>query len=292
MSNPNTLDYSNLESSLKTTRSSVDMTKRVAKEIWDLFLTKNPNRSKKLNRQQSHLNDLSSNIEWASEALKVRFNITVNALITKWLLKTDNIKSIKLNGLKTPDEKLQSIMNTLISTLSDSEKSTLNDEISKGMTEYYQKLEDGQKLTDERNSLKKENEELKADVEASEAVNDIVEQALLDRWNLNKYRLLGRSIQKAKEKAATPLEASKKIIRKISRSMWANRTKDVNGQYTAAAKKIAEKISTWKNDEKVLMRFAMKELNKAYDTYLKETTISKDTRNENLKRVNKLMAAA
>lgn len=291
MSNPNTLDYSNLESSLKTTRSSVDMTKRVAKEIWDLFIAKWQN-AKKIKAQQNNLDNLSSDIEWVSEALKVRFNITVNALITKKLLKTDNIKPIKLNGLKTPDEKLQSIINTLISTLSDSEKSTLNDEISKGMTEYYQNLEEGQKLTDERDSLKKENEELKADIDAAEAVNDVVEQALLDRWNLNKYRLLGRSIQKAKENAATPLEASKKIIRKISRSMWVKRTKDVNGQYTGATEKIAEKISTWKNDEKVLMRFAMKELNKAYDIYLKETTISKDTRNENLKRVNKLMAAA
>jgi hypothetical protein len=88
MSNPNTIDYSNLNKSLQPKRKIEWITTDTAKAIWDLFLAKNAPRTKKIENKNQKLDEFASNIENWSESMKLKFSLTIDYLSKNWLFLT------------------------------------------------------------------------------------------------------------------------------------------------------------------------------------------------------------
>ena len=67
---------------------------------------------------------------------------------------------------------------------------------------------------------------------------------------------------------------------------------NVNRAYFRAANSIRESIKKASTREKVALRMILKQVDAAYESYIKATTIDKDTRKQYMRDVNNSMASA
>ena len=306
MSNPNTIDYSNLNKSLQSKRKIEWITTNTAQAIWDVFLAKNAPRTKKIENKNQKLDEFASNIENWSESMKLKFSLTIDHLSKNWLLNPESIKSLKIRWNST-DEKLQNIIDDLVTNrktpLTDNQKTQLDQAVANWVEKHYSDLADKEDFSE---GLKQKNEELEEELNASEAANEVVESAVLTRRSMNNTIRVWKSIEKINEnkKWLDPVTKARKVLWQANsfavfwswkRFDWINKLPkkiDVNKEYREAVDNLKDKMDKTDNPkEKVAIRYIMRQVNKAYKDYIDATNISTEERNQNMKDINMKMAA-
>ena len=296
MSNPNTIDYSNLNKSLQSKRKIEWITTNTAQAIWDVFLAKNAPRTKKIENKNQKLDEFASNIENWSESMKLKFSLTIDHLSKNWLLNPESIKSLKIRWNST-DEKLQNIIDDLVTNrktpLTDNQKTQLDQAVANWVEKHYSDLADKEDFSEE---LKQKNEELEEELNASEAANEVVESAVLTRRSMNNTIRVWKSIEKINEnkKWLDPVTKARKVLWQANsfavfwswkRFDWINKLPkkiDVNKEYREAVDNLKDKMDKTDNPkEKVAIRYIMRQVNKAYKDYIDATNISTEERNQN-----------
>lgn len=298
MSNPNTIDYSNLNKALQPRRGLANITEDVAKKIWDVFLAKNT-KVKKEDAKTSKLNWLADMLENSSESVKTRFVITVNTLMDKWLLKADQIKKFKLIGTDW-NKNLWNIMDELLSHLTDSEKELVDKSINEELDKYYEKIAT---KNDNMDELKEENNAIMAELDASERANEVVENSVLSRRSFNNSARIWYAMQKIYENPNLDDETkARKILWQAKKHVlwwmaWRprvfSRLKDMNMKdtYNEIVDQLNAKMPSASDKGKIAMRSIMRQINRAYELYLRAIDVSKDTRRSNMRDINMAMAA-
>ena len=152
MSNPNTIDYSNLNKSLQPKRKIEWITTNTAQTIWDVFLAKNAPHTKKIENKNQKLDEFASNIENWSESMKLKFSLTIDYLSKNWLLNPESIKSLKIRWNST-DEKLQNIIDDLVTNrktpLTDNQRTQLDQVVANWVEKHYSDLADKDDFSEE-----------------------------------------------------------------------------------------------------------------------------------------------
>jgi len=304
MANYDTIDYSSLNKSLQPKRKINSITKDISKEIWDIFLAKNAPRSKKIEAKNQKLNEFSSNIENASENMKVKFALTIDHLAKNNLLNPESIKSLKIRW-KDSDEKLQNIIEDLTTNrktpLTEKQKTELAQAVADWIEKHYLDLAEKENNNEE---LKSKNEELEDELNASEAANEVVESAILSKRSINNTIRVWKAIENINNSNLDPVAKARKVLWQADTFVlfghWKRREIfkklrgkfDVNKKYTEAVKNLKDKMNNAKEPkEKVAIRYIMRQVNTAYKTYIDATNISEETRKQNMKDINQKMAA-
>ena len=310
MSNPNTIDYSNLNKSLNLKWERLkDITKKVSENIWKIFLETNERKSDKDKSMQKKVDRLSDSIDNASEWTKANFILTVDYLLKNKLLKTDKIKSLKLRALeddsKTNDEKLENILIELKKDLSESDKLKLDQHISKWLLNLSKEADSADKLWEKITDLEQQNTDLKSELDALDAVTEVSEKAVLKRWSRYKMIRIWNSIKRINDSSLDPETKARKVLWQANsfaifgswkRFDWVinklPKKFDVNEEYEKAVSKLKKKMDESDNDgEKVAIRYVMKQVDKAHTDYIKATNISEETKRQNMRDINMKMAA-
>jgi len=310
MSNPNTIDYSNLNKSLNLKWERLkDITKKVSENIWKIFLETNERKSDKDKSMQKKVDRLSDSIDNASEWTKANFILTVDYLLKNNLLKTDKIKSLKLRALeddsKTNDEKLENILIELKKDLSESDKLKLDQHISKWLLNLSKEADSADKLWEKITDLEQQNTDLKSELDALDAVTEVSEKAVLKRWSRYKMIRIWNSIKRINDSSLDPETKARKVLWQANsfaifgswkRFDWVinklPKKFDVNEEYEKAVSKLKKKMDESDNDgEKVAIRYVMKQVDKAHTDYIKATNISEETKRQNMRDINMKMAA-
>lgn len=302
----NTIDYSRLNMGIQSKR--VKITEATAQQIWEVFLRSNGlDTRKRDNSKTEKLNRFASSIESASDWVKTRFAITVNYLVTNGLISKDQIKSLKLRRLEdstSADKKLQLIMNELKDKLSPENKQKLEQHTSEYLLNIANESETADELWKKINDLKTENQDLKDELDASEAMNEIVEKTILSRRSTSNTIRMWNAIRKINENTSLdPVEKACRVLRQANKYVfWWNKRRrkyfgniknmNVNKAYFNAVDSIKKSIATAEWKEKVALRYIMKQVNKAYENYIKHTNISEDIRKGNQRVVDSELAKA
>ena len=302
----NTIDYSRLNMSIQSKR--VKITEATAQQIWEVFLRSNGlDTRKRENSKTEKLNRFASSIESASDWVKTRFAITVNYLVTNGLISKDQIKSLKLRRLEdstSADKKLQLIMNELKDKLSPENKQKLEQHTSEYLLNIANESETADELWKKINDLKTENQDLKDELDASEAMNEIVEKTILSRRSTSNTIRMWNAIRKINEDTSLdPVEKACRVLWQANKYVfWWNKRRrkyfgniknmNVNKAYFNAVDSIKKSIATAEWKEKVALRYIMKQVNKAYENYIKHTNISEDIRKGNQRVVDSELAKA
>ncbi len=308
MSNPNTIDYSNLNKSLQPKRKIDGIKTNVAKAIWDVFLKSNGFDSRKKGTTKTNkLNQFSSKIEGASEWMKSNFILAINYLSKNNLIKTDKVKSLKLNVLedetKTSDEKLSNILDELVQALPEADRLKLDQDVSKWLLNLSDESRKAWELWDRITNLEQENSDLKNELDA---VTEVSERAVLTRRSRYKMIRVWNSIKNINNNSSLdPETKARKILWQANsfaifgswkRFDWIyNKLPlkfDVKKEYEKSVSKLMRKMDESSDDgEKVAIRYIMRQVNKAYKDYIDATNISEETRKQNMRDINMKMAA-
>ena len=302
----NTIDYSRLNMSIQSKR--VKITEATAQQIWEVFLRSNGlDTRKRDNSKTEKLNRFASSIESASDWVKTRFAITVNYLVTNGLISKDQIKSLKIKRLEdstSADKKLQLIMNELKDKISPENKQKLEQHTSEYLLNIANESETADELWKKINDLKTENQDLKDELDASEAMNEIVEKTILSRRSTSNTIRMWNAIRKINEDTSLdPVEKACRVLWQANKYVfWWNKRRrkyfgniknmNVNKAYFNAVDSIKKSIATAEWKEKVALRYIMKQVNKAYENYIKHTNISEDIRKGNQRVVDSELAKA
>ena len=310
MSNPNTIDYSNLNKSLQPKRKIDGITTDVAKAIWDVFLQTNGFDSRKrTSTKTKKINQLSSNIEWASEWMKADFILTIDYLSKNKLLNTNKIKSLRVTQLadetKTQDEKLSDILNELKKDLSENDRLKLEQHVSKWLLNLSKEADNADKLWEKITDLEQQNTDLKHELDALDTVSEVSERAVLTRRSRYKMIRVWNSIKNINDSSLDPETKARKVLWQANsfaifgswkRFDWIyNKLPlkfDINKEYTKTVDKLENSMKESTDDgEKVAIRYIMKQVNKSYKEYMEATIISEEKREDNMREINRLMAA-
>lgn len=304
----NTIDYSNLNATLKTKRPIDWITEDVAKALGDVFLatskeTKRLNDSNEdISKKNDKLNEVANDLKWWSEEVKTKFLMNIKYLSENGLLNPKSIKSLKIEW-KDANEKLENIIKSLKAPLSEQDKSQLDKSVSEWLEKHYLDLAKKDDMSEE---LKAKNEELEEELNASEAANAVVESAVLTRRSLNNSIRVWKSIEKINEnkKWLDPATKARKVLWQAShyaiwtgkvRFDWVNklpRKFDIKAEYNNVVKELNTKMdNATKAKEKVAIRYIMRQVNKAYTDYIEAISIDEETRRGNMKNINQKMAA-
>ena len=308
---PNTIDYSNLNKSLNLKWDKLkDITTKVSEKIWDLFLETNPNRknwwvkdkNKKLDRFSDSIND-------ASEWVKANFILNIDYLSKNNLIKSDKIKSLRLRVLqddaKSSNDKLESVLSELTKDLSESDRLKLDQHVSKWLLNLSKEADSADKLWEKITDLEQQNSDLKGELDALDAVSEVSERAVLTRRSKFKMIRIWNSIKNINDSTLDPETKARKVLWQANsfaifgsgkRFDWVyNKLPlkfDINKEYTKTVKKLIKEMNESTDDwEKVAIRYIMRQVNKSYKEYIDATTISEDSRKENMREINRLMAA-
>jgi len=310
MSNPNTIDYSNLNTTLKTKRPIGFIRERTAEEIGKVLLGKIKDKTTK----QQRLDTLSDQLKWWSESMKIKLAIAVDCLIEQWLLGTDSIKWMTIDDIKkiewsNSDAKIDNIIKYFMDTWRKDGKELTNDQrkkINKAIIDWLNKhYWDLAEKEDHSQELETRNQELEEELNASEAVNEVVESAVLKRWSKNNMIRVGKAIEKINEDSwLDAVTKARKVLWQANnfaisgsgkRFDWINklpRKIDVNKEYKDAADNLNKKMDSTKDPkEKVAIRYIMRQINRAYTEYVNATNISEEDRRRNMREINSKMAA-
>ncbi len=303
------LDYSSLNKSLHVKRPIDWIRTDTAKAIWDVFLATSPEtkRLKKdskgsISKKNEKLNEVGNSLRWWSEEIKTKFIMTINHLSENGLLNPASIKLLKIEW-KDASEKLENIIKSLKASLSEQDKSQLDKAVSDWIEKHYLELANKDDLSEE---LKVKNEELEEELNASEAVNAVVESAVLTRRSLNNSIRVWKAIEKINENkkwldAATKARKvlwqanSFAIFGSWKRFDWINklpRRFDIKTEYNNVVENLNNKMDgATKAKEKVAIRYIMRQVNKAYTDYIDAISIDEETRRWNMKTINMKMAS-
>lgn len=296
MSNPNI--YSNLNKALQPRRGLANFTEDVSKTIWDVFLAKNT-KVRTEDSKTSRLNWLANMVENSSESVKTRFIITVNVLMDKWLLKTNQIKKFKLIGTDW-NKNLWNIMNELLSHLTNSERELVDKTINDELDKYYENIAT---KNDNMNELEEENKAIRAELDANERANEVVEDSVLGRRSFNNSARIWYAMQKIYKNPNLDDETkARKILWQAKKHVlwwmaWRprvfSRLKDMNMKdtYNEIVSQLNAKMPLASDKGKIAMRSIMRQINRAYELYINAIDVSKDTRRSNMKDINMAMAA-
>ena len=217
MSNPNTIDYSNLNKSLQPKRKINSITTDVAKAIWDVFLESNGFDSRKRSSTKTNkLNQFSNSIEGASEWTKANFILTIDYLKKNNLLNTSKIKSLRLRSLedetKTQDEKLSNILDELTKDLPEDDRLKLEKHVSKWLINLSKEADSADKLWEKITDLEQQNSDLKNELDALDAVTEVSEKAVLKRRSKYKMIRIWNSIKNINDSTLDPETKARKIL--------------------------------------------------------------------------------
>lgn len=309
MSDPNKLDYSNLNKSLQPKRKINSITTDTAQKIWEVFL----NWATRKWTKQERLDTLSSQIENWSENMKIRLAFAVDYLSREWLLKPESIKSLSAEWIKRIawsnwDEKIQNIIKYLVNDwrkkgeeLTSEQKEKLNQAVIDWMDKHYWNLAEKEDRSEE---LKARNDELEDELNASEAANEVVESAVLKRRSRNNMIRVWKSIENINNSNLDPVTKARKVLWQANtfavfgtwkRFDWINKLPkkiDVNKEYREAVDNLKEKMDNASEArEKVAIRYIMRQINKAYKDYIDATNITEETRKQNMRDINMKMVA-
>lgn len=309
MSDPNKLDYSNLNKSLQPKRKIDGIRTDTAQKIWEVFL----NWATRKWTKQERLDTLSSQIENWSENMKIRLAFAVDYLSREWLLKSESIKSLSAEWIKRIawsnwDEKIQNIIKYLVNDwrkkgeeLTSEQKEKLNQAVIDWMDKHYWNLAEKEDRSEE---LKARNDELEDELNASEAANEVVESAVLKRRSRNNMIRVWKSIENINNSNLDPVTKARKVLWQANtfavfgtwkRFDWINKLPkkiDVNKEYREAVDNLKEKMDNASEArEKVAIRYIMRQINKAYKDYIDATNITEETRKQNMRDINMKMVA-
>lgn len=309
MSDPNKLDYSNLNKSLQPKRKIDGIRTDTAQKIWEVFL----NWATRKWTKQEILDTLSSQIENWSENMKIRLAFAVDYLSREWLLKPESIKSLSAEWIKRIawsnwDEKIQNIIKYLVNDwrkkgeeLTSEQKEKLNQAVIDWMDKHYWNLAEKEDRSEE---LKARNDELEDELNASEAANEVVESAVLKRRSRNNMIRVWKSIENINNSNLDPVTKARKVLWQANtfavfgtwkRFDWINKLPkkiDVNKEYREAVDNLKEKMDNASEArEKVAIRYIMRQINKAYKDYIDATNITEETRKQNMRDINMKMVA-
>lgn len=309
MSDPNKLDYSNLNKSLQPKRKIDGIRTDTAQKIWEVFL----NWATRKWTKQERLDTLSSQIENWSENMKIRLAFAVDYLSREWLLKPESIKSLSAEWIKRIawsnwDEKIQNIIKYLVNDwrkkgeeLTSEQKEKLNQAVIDWMDKHYWNLAEKEDRSEE---LKARNDELEDELNASEAANEVVESAVLKRRSRNNMIRVWKSIENINNSNLDPVTKARKVLWQANtfavfgtwkRFDWINKLPkkiDVNKEYREAVDNLKEKMDNASEArEKVAIRYIMRQINKAYKDYIDATNITEETRKQNMRDINMKMVA-
>lgn len=309
MSDPNKLDYSNLNKSLQPKRKIDGVRTDTAQKIWEVFL----NWATRKWTKQERLDTLSSQIENWSENMKIRLAFAVDYLSREWLLKPESIKSLSAEWIKRIawsnwDEKIQNIIKYLVNDwrkkgeeLTSEQKEKLNQAVIDWMDKHYWNLAEKEDRSEE---LKARNDELEDELNASEAANEVVESAVLKRRSRNNMIRVWKSIENINNSNLDPVTKARKVLWQANtfavfgtwkRFDWINKLPkkiDVNKEYREAVDNLKEKMDNASEArEKVAIRYIMRQINKAYKDYIDATNITEETRKQNMRDINMKMVA-
>lgn len=309
MSDPNKLDYSNLNKSLQPKRKIDGIRTDTAQKIWEVFL----NWATRKWTKQERLDTLSSQIENWSENMKIRLAFAVDYLSREWLLKPESIKSLSAEWIKRIawsnwDEKIQNIIKYLVNDwrkkgeeLTSEQKEKLNQAVIDWMDKHYWNLAEKEDRSEE---LKARNDELEDELNASEAANEVVESAVLKRRSRNNMIRVWKSIENINNSNLDPVTKARKVLWQANtfavfgtwkRFDWINKLPkkiDVSKEYREAVDNLKEKMDNASEArEKVAIRYIMRQINKAYKDYIDATNITEETRKQNMRDINMKMVA-
>lgn len=308
-STKNQLDYSNLNTSLQPKRKINSIKTDVAKQIWDIFLKSNNFDTRKSESiRNNKLNEFASNIENGSEWMKAKFAFTIDYLFKNNLLKSDNIKSLKIKELsdqsKSTDDKLWNILKELTKDLSDSDKLKMDQKVSEWLLNLSEESRNAGKLGEKISDLEQQNSDLKNELDALDAVSEIAETAVLKRRSRNNMIRVWNSIKNINESGLDAETKARKVLWQANsfalfgswkRFDWINKLPkkiDINKEYNEAVNRLKDKMNNSTNNrEKVAIRYIMRNINKAYEDYIKATNISVEDRKQNMRDINTAMAA-
>ncbi len=317
MSDPNTIDYSNLNKSLQPKRKMNLITDGTAEALWKVFTSELKTKATKIEK----IDALSDQIKEWSENMKVRLILTLNYLSSEWLLKPEAIKSLSAtkireiawgqnsnNFLKDNDKKIQNIIDYLIDSwrkkgeeLTSEQKEKLNQTVIDWLNAHYWNLADKEDMSEQ---LQARNQELEEELNASEAANEVVEAAVLKRFSRNNMIRVWKSIENINNSNLDPVTKARKVLWQANsfailgtwkRFDWINKLPkkiDVNKEYREAVDNLKKKMSSAQEArEKVAIRYIMRQINRAYTTYINETNISEEARKQNMRDINMAMSA-
>lgn len=316
MSNPNTIDYSSLNKGLNLKWQRLkDITAKVSEDIWKVFLESNQRKTDTGKMRQNKLDRFSNSIEWASEWAKTNFILSIDYLFKNNLIKTNNIKALKLRVLendtslngqrKVEDVRLENILTELTKGLSESEKLGLQQHVSKELLNLSEQADSADKLWEKITDLEQQNSDLKGELDALDAVTEVSERAVLTRRSKYKMIRIWNSIKNINNSSLDPETKARKILWQANSfaifGSWKRfdwfinkfpKKFDVNEEYEKSVSKIKKKMDESSDDgEKVAIRYIMRQVNKAYKDYIDATNISEDTRKQNMRDINMKMAA-
>ena len=238
--------------------------------------------------------------------MKLKFALTIDHLAKNWLLNPKSIKSLKIRWDST-DDKLENIINDLTTNrkdpLTNEQKAELDQTVAKWIEDFYLDLA---KKEDRSEELKARNDELEAELNASEAANEVIESAALTGRSLNNMIRVWNSIKNINKnkKWLDPATKARKVLRQANnftifgswkRFDWINklpRKFDIKEEYNRAVKKLNNEMDRTNNPQvKIAIRYIMKQVDKAYTEYIKAISIDKEERRANMKNINMKMAA-
>jgi len=306
MSSKEKIDYSKLNHGLWSKRKAIS--EEASQKIWDVFLRTNWFEKLRMNKTKNEkLNRFSSSIESASEWIKTKFVLTVNYLTKSGLVK-DQIKSLNLRNLedstKTTDQKLENIIKELRSWLSDADKLKLDQNVSEWLLDLAKESESANELWEKIKELEAQNQDLQSELEATEAANEVAEKTVLSRRSTSNNIRIWNAIKKINEDDSLDAETkARKILWQANKYVfWWNKSRrkyfgsiqkmDVKNTYFNVVKHINESIWKASTREKVALRYIMRQINIAYENYIKASTIPLDDRKRNMKSVNDALASA
>jgi len=313
----NEIDYSGLNKSLQPKRKMNLITDGTAEALWKVFTSELKTKATKTER----IDALSDQIKEWSENMKVRLILTLNYLSNEWLLKPEAIKSLSAakireiawgqnsnQFLKENDKKIQNIIDYLINgwrkkgeELTAEQKEKLNQAVIDWLDAHYWNLAEKEDLSEQ---LQARNQELEEELNASEAANEVVEAAVLKRFSRNNMIRVWKSIENINNSNLDPVTKARKVLWQANsfailgtwkRFDWINKLPkkiDVNKEYREAVDNLKKKMSSAQEArEKVAIRYIMRQINRAYTTYINETNISEEARKQNMRDINMAMAA-
>ena len=195
-------------------------------------------------------------------------------------------------------------MNELKDKLSPENKQKLEQHTSEYLLTIANESETADELWKKINDLKTENQDLKDELDASEAMNEIVEKTILSRRSTSNTIRMWNAIRKINEDTSLdPVEKACRVLWQANKYVfWWNKRRrkyfgniknlNVNKAYFNAVDSIKKSIATAEWKEKVALRYIMKQINKAYENYIKHTNISEDIRKGNQRVVDSELAKA
>lgn len=307
------IDYmSTLNKSMKAKNKIDGVRDNIGNELWNALVDS----AITDNEKERRVLTLSEQIRKWPETMKVRLSLILEHLAKEWLLNPWSIKSLSEAEIRAvawseDEKKIKNIINYIVDSWREDDKKLSSDQLLKlnqavieGLDKYY--WEAAEEYGNSK-AFQKRNDELVAELRASEKTDEVVETALLERWSRNRIMRVGKAIQKTVNDTSLKEEdRDRKVLWQANSSAisgrwrrfdWINKLPskiDANEEYKKSMDNLKKKMRDpqTKRDEKVVIRYIAKQVTRHYSDYVERTVVDEDTRRQNVQDINTLMAAA